>query len=53
VDVLKHPHRRVLYVVFHHQSVVLTRVDVMAGVLENATRAISAFSGVINVILAD
>jgi hypothetical protein len=52
VNVLEHPHRRVLHVVFHHQSVVLARVDIVIGVLENATRAISAFSGVFNVILA-
>lgn len=52
MDILKHPHRRVLHVVLHHQNVVLSRADVVAGVLENAARAIGAFVWVFNVILA-
>jgi len=51
VNVLEHPHRCVLYVVFHHHSVVLARVYVVTGMLENAARTISTFYGVFYVIL--
>jgi len=52
VNVLEHPHRRVLYVVFHHYSVLLANVYVVTGMLENTARTISTFCGVFNVILA-